>query len=129
MSIVGTEYPPELLLAPDLFPGVIAGEKTCTIRTGNRPIGEGAMIIRSNDGSIIWEEFDSILVRVTRVKHRTFKEITVSDLAAEGLQPWRYLWITPLMRRAFLNDMRRFYPDITPKSDVTVVHFKFSGDI
>lgn len=114
----------ELLLAPDLFPGVLAQEKTCTVRTGHRNIHKGTFWLRSSDGTPVFQGEDRVRVRVTGVKRVTLGELTMNDLLAEGMNAKEYGYDLEAMLYAFWADMGRFYPGIDLESDVTVIYFK-----
>lgn len=117
----------ELLLAPELFPGVISGQKTCTVRTRHRNIQRGCLALQSSDGSIVHNNLDKILVLVTKVRHTKLCDLTMEELIGEGMEPADYNADINAMREAFRQDMAGFYPDITLQDDVTVIHFTFTN--
>jgi hypothetical protein len=84
-----------------------AGKKKCTVRLGNASVGDSE--IEMSDGRT------SVRVRITNVDNtRTFNELTDEDARAEGFSS----------REELLFDLRKYYPQVTPNDQVTVISFQ-----
>jgi|HubBroStandDraft_6_1064221.scaffolds.fasta_scaffold09771_2 hypothetical protein len=84
-----------------------AGKKSCTVRLGNASVG--APEIEMSDGRT------SVRVLITKVDNsRTFEELTDSDAMAEGF----------CSREELLLDLRKYYPRVSAKDQVTVISFQ-----
>lgn len=99
----------ELKLADDMFPGLLSGDKECTIRSGKRNIELGYLAFSSVSGDI-----EPVVVDVIRVSHTLARYIHVREAQADGA----------VSVNALLTAMRRFYPDLTLDDVVTIVEFK-----
>jgi Uncharacterized conserved protein len=84
-----------------------------TIRTGHRPIMPGPLSFESVSGSL-----RPVEVMVDSVRHATAAELTMEEIVLNGSAD----------RDAFMEDMRAFYPDFSPDSDVTVVAWSRAGE-
>jgi len=94
-------------LVNDLFPSLLAGWKQCTIRKGMRDIKPGALTFHAPDGSL------KATVNVTEVRHKKLGELTDAEAQADGAENAAHM----------VAAMKRFYPDIGPDSDITVILF------
>mgnify|MGYP001434654561 CR=1 FL=1 len=115
-----------LKLADDLFPDVLAERKTNTICSGHREI-ETRLVFEPTSGKELLDDdgdpYISVLVKVESVKHCLFRELTLEDLQREGITTSEATFVQDLQN--FLDGMRRFYPDMTMDSPVTVINFEF----
>lgn len=100
----------KLLVASDLFPSVVSGEKRITIRTGYRDFDPGDKIrIENTDDSDQYVE-------------RTVFEVLKFYRAC--MVPHRYLEEDGFSSDVEMYDvMQRFYPDFNELSPVTVIHW------
>jgi hypothetical protein len=94
----------KMWLVDDLFPPLLAGEKLCTIRAGNRDFTTGPLTFESKTGQVA-------TVNVKEVRHKKLCELTDKEAQMDGAQN------AADMARA----LKRFYPYIGPDSDITVV--------
>jgi hypothetical protein len=100
----------QLLLAEDLFQPILEGQKCLTIRKGIRPIERGPLFFISPTNSDDW-----VLVNVYDVIFKHFQDLTQADAQQEGV-PDLY---------TLKQGMLRFYPDLIPTTDVTLVFFTY----
>lgn len=99
----------ELKLADDLFVSLFEGSKRATVRAGKREIAKGSLAFEAASGG--W----GVIVNVTDVRHKKLSQLTEQEAAAEGAESAAHL----------ANALKRFYPNLTPDSDITVVLFDF----
>lgn len=97
-----------LLLAEDLIDSTISGEKLVTIREGHRDYKPGKVVFACP--SVEW----SMMKEITKVKHTTPKKCASLDYLDEG---WK-------SREHMVEDLKRFYPNLTMDSPITVIRFK-----
>ncbi|TJW14443.1 MAG: ASCH domain-containing protein [Mesorhizobium sp.] len=97
-----------LKLADDLFPGLLNGEKTCTIRSGRRDIQLGPLVFESVSG-----ELNQVTVEVISVIYMRAGDIPDDLARADGARDGTEL----------LDAMKRFYPDLKSESEITAVIF------
>lgn len=98
-----------LMLADDLFEGLHSGLKKNTIRHGHRDIQSGRVLRFDSTGGTQ----EPFYVYVREIEHKTAAELTDEDARNDGAENAEIL----------LEAMKRFYPDITPESPVTVIRF------
>lgn len=99
----------ELRLSDELFAGLTAfPPKSVTVRTGHRPIQQAPLVFRGVSNELL-----TVTVAVDRVIHTRLRHVSPEDVEADGF----------LDHADMLQQMRRFYPDITEDSPVTVVRF------
>lgn len=99
----------ELFLANHLFPTLLNGTRTNTVRSKHRNIPLGPLTIKPVEPG-----YEAVEVQVVRVDHILLKDIPLDTVRANGSDT----------HDALLHDMRGFYPDMTFESPVTVVHFE-----
>jgi len=97
-----------LKLADDLFPALRARRKKATVRNGHRDIALGPLVFEATNGGCADEE-----VEVHTVTTTTFDQLRDEHAKLDGCSSADEL-------RAAL---RRFYPDLTAGSPVTVIEF------
>lgn len=90
----------ELRLAEDLIPSLVFGEKLVTIRKGKRMFGSTVRIAGH-------------LAAVDLVQHSTINSCSLKILKNDGFKS----------RKDAVEKMKRFYPDITGDTDITIVEF------
>ena len=100
----------KLLVASDLFPAVVSGEKRITIRTDYRDFNPGDIIRIENaedpDQYVERTVFEVLkFLRVCMVPHRYIKEDGFSSTVEMELV------------------MQRFYPDFNELSPVTIIYW------
>lgn len=98
----------ELSLADDLFAGLFSQAKRVTVRARHRAIRAGELVFRG-----AFDETLTTRVTVTEVIHTTLGAVSEEDARADG-----YFDVREMVRL-----MRRFYPDITGDSPVTLLRF------
>lgn len=97
----------ELKMAPDLMPSVKNGSKRITIRTGIRDIRlHKTLLIESATNS---EDTHTVVPKV--IVFSTLGKIPLSFLVEDGFES----------HQDAVEQMQRFYPDISLFSDVTAV--------
>jgi len=89
-----------LRLAEDLIPLLQSGEKLVTIRKGLRLFGSTV-------------EIEGHLAAVDCVEHSTIAKCPLKVLKDDGFKS----------RKDAVTKMKRFYPDITKNTDITIVRF------
>ena len=94
----------KMWLVDDLFPPLLAGEKLCTIRAGKRDFTAGPMTFESKSGL-------HATVNVTEVRHKKLSELTDREAQMDGA----------LNAQDMADALKRFYPEIGPDSDITIV--------
>lgn len=103
-----------LKLSNDLFVRIFEAihPKRLTIRNGRRDIVPGKLELiaaePSGDKTLV------CLVDVTRVTHCSLWEVTPEEMRSDGF----------IDKHRLLDGMRKYYPDITPSSVVTVINFR-----
>ncbi len=97
-----------LKLADDLFGPLRAAEKFCTIRKGRRDVELGDLQFEGAEDVSLKE-----VVQVTSVTFTTLGGVPEETLEADGFRD----------HDDALEQMKRFYPDITFDTEVTVVDF------
>lgn len=96
----------ELLLASDLMPAAISGDKVLTIRQGHRNIHLGPLYIYdANDRKHMTK------VVVGEVVHTTAHDVPLNTLSADGFPT----------RDAFIEGMKTYYPNFNLKTEVTII--------
>lgn len=90
----------ELRLADDLIPNLVSGEKLVTIRKGKRSFGSTVRIA-------------GYLAAVDLVQYWTLNTVPFAILKADGFKS----------REDAIEGMKRFYPDLTGDTDITIVEF------
>ena len=98
-----------LKLADDLFQSVRSGKKRCTVRNGRRDVPLGEAVLEATDGG----EGD-IHINIDSVSYTTLSNVPVDVCEQDGAANPKEL----------LSLMRRFYPDILPSSEVTILRFE-----
>ena len=94
----------KMWLVDDLFPALLSGDKTCTIRAGKRDFTEGSLTFESKTGQ-------AATVNVTEVRHKKLRDLTDREAQMDGA----------LNAEDMADALKRFYPDIGPDSDITIV--------
>lgn len=105
------ELPPQetsLGLAGDFFELAQKGAKTATIRKGLRNIHLGDLVLQNSDTGA------EITVEVTDVVRRKLAEVSAAEMQHAGHATHEDL----------LNNLKKYYSDISLDSDVTVVSFR-----
>ena len=97
-----------LKLADDLFPAVLARTKRNTVRSGRRDIAPGPLAFEPTSG-----RGDPVVVNVVSVAHQRLRDLTDDQARRDGADTAAELAVA----------MRRFYPDIGPDDEITVVEF------
>lgn len=97
----------KLLLAEDVFDSLLRG-KSVTIRKGRRDIQLGELLFESTDMKRTAE------VYVTRVTYIELARISDEDMHADGFSNHKEMY----------EMMKRFYPDLQPYDEVTIVEFE-----
>lgn len=100
----------KMWLVDDLFPPLLAGKKLCTIRAGKRDFTAGPMTFESKSGL-------HATVNVTKVRHKKLKDLTDREAQMDGA----------LNAQDMADALKRFYPDIGPDSDITIVLYDPPG--
>lgn len=90
---------------PDVLLSIMLEQKKISLREGHRDYIPGKLIIYNCDNNF------SIQVEITSVKHSTLAEITEVEMKADGYQS----------KEEMLTDMKRYYPDLTWESPMTVI--------
>ena len=96
-----------LRLRPEFIEAVMGGRKTSTIRAGRKRIEEGLLVLESTQTSLI--------VRVTRVTCKRFKNLTSDDARKEGYDGG----VDQLK-----DELRSIYPTLRSNSLVTQAEFE-----
>lgn len=104
----------KLMLADDLFADVLSGKQSNTVRYGKRDITQGNMILEATEGTQ-----KPIKVTVTQVEHVKFANLTLQHLRTQGIKSDN----RQQGLNIFLREMKRFYPDVSFESTVTVIVF------
>lgn len=99
-----------LLIAPDhqMRTNIIYGRKTVTIREGHRDYHPGPVMICCH--LVPW----AVMADVISVRHCTLLEVTDEEYKADGFHSQDDL----------LAGMKRFYPDMTMDSPVSVIRWE-----
>jgi hypothetical protein len=97
-----------LLLAEELIADTESGEKFQTVREGHRDYKPGKVVFACPE--VAWATTKTI----TKVKHTTPRKCSVPDYKDEG---WN-------SREHMVEDLKRFYPDLTMDSPITVIVFE-----
>ena len=98
----------ELKLADDLWPSLVSGDKTVTIRAGHRAIARGELVFEAvNSG----ERFPVTVVSVT---HKKLGMLTDAEAQKDGAANAAEMELA----------MSRFYPDIDGESDITIIEYR-----
>lgn len=97
----------KLILAEDIYDMLKKGKET-TIRKGRRDIALGKLLFESID------EKRYRMVNVLMVYYCKLSNVFISDVTNDGFKNHNDMWY----------QMKRFYPDITFDSEVTVIKFK-----
>lgn len=97
-----------ILLAEELIDATESGLKVQTVREGHRDYKTGKVVFACPE--VAW----SMIKEITDVKHTTPRTCAVADYKDEG-------WSS---RKNMIEDLKRFYPDLTMDSPITVIRFK-----
>ena len=97
----------KLTLFEDVFDALEKGKLT-TIREGRRDIALGELLFESV------ETKRQEVVEVLTVYYTRLENVNTEDLENDGFKDHKDMW----------EKMKRFYPDILLKDEVTVVKFK-----
>lgn len=99
-----------LLIAPDplMRLSIMLGKKKLTIREGHRDYREGPVIICCHVAP--W----AVMTKITSVRLTTVAELTPDELLADGYTKGH---------QQALADLRRYYPNLTMTSPVTVIEW------
>jgi hypothetical protein len=92
-------------LASEFVPFVLDGRKVSTVRFGRRPYPTGKCVLRSGG--------QDVPVEIRCVRFCQFAELTETDALADGFSSLEELH----------RELRRFYPNVTPVDEVTIVEF------
>ncbi len=98
-----------LLLAGDLFEQLLAGNKEAIIRLGYQDVRLGELVFKRTE-----DEDKSAAVDVFMVIHTEIRDVPEILLEAEGFKDYDEA----------VAGLRRFYPDVTLLSEVTVLVFE-----
>lgn len=96
-----------LIAGEDGRDNVLQGKQTVTIRYGYREYTEGPVLIGCHHLS--W----AMLAKITKVEYFKLKDVPLSDLNGDGYSS----------SSEAVEDLSRWYPDITEDSLVTVVRW------
>lgn len=110
---------------------ILSGKQTCVVHPTKFSTYPGYLTllerntharihVRTNVRYDLFEEYKNM--RTPGVKY--FRDTDSLDLCAAGINPWKFLFITPLMRLSLLMRLRQSYPDLTMSSNVNIIHFK-----
>ena len=99
-----------LILAEDLFDGLMDGTKCSTIRKGKRDVAIGPLVFLSNTNP----GGGGYVVEVTNVEYKIYQDVTDDEAQRDGFENTRDLFAK----------LQEFYPDIDYKSIVTIIHFE-----
>jgi len=99
----------KLLLADDLFEPIIDGLKTLTIRKGRRDIALGDLIFEATNNPD-----KQLIVNVTTVSYCLAKNVDDETVRLDGFESTEQM----------IKEMKRFYPDITTETELTLVFFE-----
>ena len=101
----------QLLLAGDLFPKAVSGEKLITIRKGLRDFqaGETIEIVNADDSTQVIER---TLTKVS--KYEQAQHVPSGKVAADGFSGYANM----------IELMRKFYPDFDKRTPVTVIEWQ-----
>jgi hypothetical protein len=96
-----------ILIAPDSVVrlAIMLGEKKVTIREGHRDYHVGPVMICCH--LVPW----AIMATITSVRFTQVNEVTEKEMRADGYSN----------HKEMLNDLRKYYPDLTMSSPVTVI--------
>lgn len=99
-----------LLLAPEesMWIDTAAGKKCITIREGHRDYTPGRPVMICCHLMCA-----AVMADITSVRHTTIAEVIPAEFEADGFTD----------RDDMLNQLRRFYPDLTEESPVTVIQW------
>jgi hypothetical protein len=97
-----------LLLAEELIEDTVSGRKIQTVREGHRDYKPGKVIFACPE--VEW----STTKTITNVKHTTPRKCSSSDYLDEG---WK-------SRSDMVDDLQRFYPNLSMDSPITVIRFE-----
>jgi len=99
-----------LLLAPDnaAWLATVEGRKPVTIRQGHRDYRPGLVMICCDIAN------RAVKATITKVRHVTVRQVTADECRLDGFTG----------RADMLAGLRRFYPDMTLDSPVTVIHYQ-----
>ncbi len=98
----------ELTLADDLMSGLLDGSKRCTIRAGKRYVQRGPLIFEGAPSGT------RVRVNVTHVTHKMLSHLTDAEALMNGADTAKETALA----------LKRFYPDITDKDDITVIEYE-----
>ncbi len=92
-------------LSGEFLPAVLEGRKVSTIRRGRRMYPLGDAVLRAANREV--------MVRVERVRHSVLHNLTEEDALHDGFDNLEEL----------LAALDRFYPELRPEDEVTIVEF------
>lgn len=97
-----------ILIAGDVAKAdVLYGRKKITIREGYRDYVLGPVLIGCH--ILSW----ATMRNITRVQHKTLKEVTVEEYEADGFKT----------RGDMIKGLKEFYPDINFDSPITIIEW------
>lgn len=96
----------EIKLNDKYYKDTLRGRKRQTIRKGRRdyPLGEAKFVFDNND---------DIEIIITEITYKTLHNVTDQEARDDGFQSYRLLY----------KELEKYYPDITPKTEITLVKF------
>ena len=98
-----------LLMSPseEQWESILSEKKKITIREGNRDYHLGAVIITNPERGYC------LSATIAKVNHYVAREVPEQDFMDDGYKS----------RTEMISDLRKFYPDLTPDSEVTVIRW------
>ena len=93
-------------LSGKFLPAVLEGRKVSTIRRGRRMYPLGNAVLRTADREVT--------IRIERVRHSLLHNLTEEDALRDGFDNLKDL----------LTALDRFYPELSPEDEVTIVEFR-----
>jgi hypothetical protein len=102
-----------LQLADDLFEGVWDGSKTLTILNGRHEIALGDLLFEGTTDTVVF----SAIVDVWAIIYTKLGDLFNEDARLDGAETAEDL----------AANMKRFYPDIGPDSEITIVKFFYTN--
>lgn len=96
-----------LRLTPEGYQHALTGDKAITIRAGHRPYRRGVCWLARR-----WPTA-RVIADITQVRRTTLARVTEAEWRDDGFQS----------RADMLTRLRRFYPDLTTTSTVTVIRW------
>jgi hypothetical protein len=100
-----------IALSSEFLPDVVSGDKVSTIRRGRRNYPLGGALLRARDRDIA--------IDIRRVRYSKIRDLTVDDARRDGFENVEEL----------KTALSRFYPQLQPEDDVTIVEFVVGGAV